>query len=152
MFVLWEIVVGKRIPLIVLMEKNRGQNEMRCVFVHLEKSDDRVPREDVRYCMRKLGVAEKYVGIVQNMYEESTTALSCAAGVTEWFEANVGLHQGSALSPCLFADEIRQEAKWTILFADDIVITSESKERVEDKLESWIYAPERRGMKVNRIR
>ena len=70
----------------------------------------------------------------------------------------VGLHQGSALSRCLFTmmmdrmtDDIREEAPWTIMFADDIVICSESKERVEEKLESWrYYALERRGMKVNR--
>ena len=36
------------------------------------------------------------------------------------------------------------------LLADDIVICSESKERLEHKLESWRYALERRGMKVNR--
>ena len=61
-----------------------------------------------------------------------------------------------ALSPCLFAlvmdrmtDEIREEAPWTMMFADDIVICSESKEQVEEKLESWRYALERRGMKVN---
>ena len=69
----------------------------------------------------------------------------------------VGLHQGSALSPCLFAmvmdrmtDEIREEAPWTMMFADDIVICSESKEQAEEKLESSRYALERRGMKVNR--
>ena len=73
------------------------------------------------------------------------------------FEVKVGLHQGSALSPCLFAmlkdrmtDEIREEAPWTMMFAGDIVICSESKEHVEEKLESWLYALERRGMKVNR--
>ena len=33
---------------------------------------------------------------------------------------------------------------------DDIVICSESKEQVEEKLESWRYALDRRGMKVNR--
>ena len=45
----------------------------------------------------------------------------------------MGLHQGSALSPCLFAmvmnrmtDAIREEAPWTMMFADDIC--SESKE------------------------
>ena len=37
----------------------------------------------------------------------------------------VGLHQGSALSPCLFVmdrmtDDIREEAPWTMMFADDI--------------------------------
>ena len=37
-----------------------------------------------------------------------------------------------------------------MMFEDDIVICSESKERVEEKLDSWIYALERRGMKVNR--
>ena len=47
-------------------------------------------------------------------------------------------------------DEIREEAPWTMMFADDIAICGESKEQVEEKLESWIYALERRGMKVNR--
>ena len=142
----------------VLMEKYReGQKELHCVFVDLEKAYDKVPREEVWYCMRKSGLAEKYVRIVQDMYDGSTTAVRCAVGVTEGFEVKVGLHQGSALSPCLFAmmmdrmtDEIREEAPWTMMFADDIVICSESKEQVEEKLESWIYALERRGMKVNR--
>ena len=104
----------------VLLEMYRqGQKELHCVFVDLEKAYDKVPREEVWYCMRKSGLAEKYV-------------------------EKVGLHQGSALSPCLFAmvmdrmtDEIREEAPWTMMFADDIVICSESKEQVEEKLESW---------------
>ena len=127
------------------------------MFVDLEKAYDKVPREEVWYCMRKSGLAEKYVRIVQNMYDDSITAVRCAVGVTEGFEVKVGLHQGSALSPCLFAmmtdrmtDDIREEALWTMMFADDIVICSESKDWVEEKLESWRYALERRGMKVNR--
>ena len=36
------------------------------------------------------------------------------------------------------------------MFADDIVIGNESKEQVEEKLESGVYALERRGIKVNR--
>ena len=47
-------------------------------------------------------------------------------------------------------DEIRQEAPLTMMFADDIVICSESKEQMEEKLDRWRYALERRGMKVNR--
>ena len=130
---------------------------MYCVFVDLEKAYDKVPRDEVWYCMRKSGLAEKYVRIVQDMYDDSITAVRCAVGVTEGFEVKVGLYQGSALSPCLFAmvmdritDDIREEAPWTMMFADDIVICSESKERLEQKLESWRYALERRGMKVNR--
>ena len=107
------------------------------------------------YCMRKTG--QKYVRIVQDMYDDNTTVVMFAVGVTEGFEEKMGLHQGSALSPCLFAmvmdrmtDEIREESPWTMMFADNIVICSESKEQVEEKLESWRHALERRGMKVNR--
>ena len=54
----------------VLMEKYReGQKELHCVFVDLEKAYDMVPQEDVRYWMRKSGLAEKNVRLVQYMYE-----------------------------------------------------------------------------------
>ncbi|KAK3540985.1 hypothetical protein QTP86_008199 [Hemibagrus guttatus] len=123
----------------------------------LEKAYDRVPREELWYCMRKSGVAEKYVRVVQDMYERSRTVVRCAVGQTEEFKVEVGLHQGSALSPFLFAivmdqlsEEVRQESPWTMMFADDIVICSESREQVEENLERWRFALERRGMKVSR--
>ena len=47
-------------------------------------------------------------------------------------------------------DEVRREPLWTILFADDIVICEETREEVEQRLECWRYALERRGMKVSR--
>ncbi|KAK3528813.1 hypothetical protein QTP70_011605 [Hemibagrus guttatus] len=128
------------------------------VLENLEKAYDRVPREELWYCMRKSGVAEKYVRVVQDMYERSRTVVRCAVGQTEEFKVKVGLHQGSALSPFLFAivmdqlsEEVRQESPWMMMFADDIVICSESREQVEENLERWRFALERRGMKVSRI-
>ncbi|KAK3507235.1 hypothetical protein QTP70_011919 [Hemibagrus guttatus] len=107
--------------------------------------------------MRKSGVAEKYVRVVQDMYERSRTVVRCAVGQTEESKVEVGLHQGSALSPFLFAivmdqlsEEVRQESPWTMMFADDIVICSESREQVEENLERWRFVLERRGMKVSR--
>ncbi|KAK3544114.1 hypothetical protein QTP86_001824 [Hemibagrus guttatus] len=127
------------------------------VLENLEKAYDRVPREELWYCMRKSGVTEKYVRVVQDMYERSRTVVRCAVGQTEEFSVEVGLHQGSALSPFLFAivmdqlsEEVRQESPWTMTFADDIVICSESREQVEENLERWRFALERRGMKVSR--
>ncbi|KAK3551534.1 hypothetical protein QTP70_017336 [Hemibagrus guttatus] len=127
------------------------------VLENLEKAYDRVPREELWYCMRKSGVAEKYLRVVQDMYERSRTVVRCAVGQTEEFNVEVGLHQGSALSPFLFAivmdqlsEEVRQESPWTMMFANDIVICSESREQVEENLERWRFALERRGMKVSR--
>ena len=123
----------------MLMEKYRkGQRELHCVFVDLEKAYDRVLEEQLWYCMRKSGMGEKYVRLVQDMYEGSENVVRCAVGTTESFKVKVGLHQGSALSLFLFAvimdrltDEVRREPPWTMLFADDIVICNETKEEVE---------------------
>ena len=65
----------------MLMEKYKeGQKELHCVFVDLKKAYGRVPREELWYCMRKSGMAKKYVRLVQDMYEESKTVVRCAVG------------------------------------------------------------------------
>ncbi|KAK3512660.1 hypothetical protein QTP70_020880 [Hemibagrus guttatus] len=105
-----------------VLESERMPEEWRR---NLEKAYDRVPREELWYCMRKSGVAEKYVRVVQDMYERSRTVVRCAVVMDQ-------------LSP------------WTMMFADDIAICSESREQVEKNLERWRFALERRGMKVSR--
>ncbi|KAK3532159.1 hypothetical protein QTP86_009023 [Hemibagrus guttatus] len=102
------------------------------VLENLEKAYDRVPREELWYCMRKSGVAEKYVRVVQDMYERSRTVVRCTVVMDQ------------------LSEEVRQESPWTMMFADDIVICSESREQVEENLERWRFALERRGMKVSR--
>ena len=83
----------------MLMEKYReGQRQLHCVFVDLEKAYDRVSQEELWYCMRKSGLVEKYVQLVQDVYKGSKTVVRCAVGTTESFKVKVGLHQGSALS------------------------------------------------------
>ena len=76
------------------------------------------------------------------MHEASKTAVRCAVGTTKSFKAKVGLYQGSALSPFLFAvimdrptDEIRREPPWTMLFADDVVIFKKTRKKVQRRLE-----------------
>ena len=46
-------------------------------------------------------------------------------------------------------DEVRREPPWMMLFADDIVICEETREKVERRLEFWRYALERKRMKVS---
>jgi len=143
-----------------LIEKYReGRSELHCVFVDLEKAYDRVPREELWYCLRASEVPEKYIRVVQEMYKESVTAVRSAVGVTDSFKVKVGLHQGSALSPFLFAilmdrltDEVRKTPPWNMMFADDIVICEKSREQAEESLEKWRCVLERRGMRVSRAK
>ena len=91
------------------------------------------------------------------MYDGATTTVRSAAGLTEEFKVGVGLHQGSALSPFLFAiiidrltESIRKDAPWDMLFADDIVLSRQNHRKLEEDLEIWRNALERRGLKVSR--
>ena len=54
----------------------------------------------------------------------------------------VGLHQGSAFCPLLFAimidsltDNIGKEAPWQMMFADDVVMCAREKDLLELELE-----------------
>ncbi|GJW10248.1 ataxia telangiectasia mutated family protein [Tanacetum coccineum] len=74
------------------------------------------------------------------MYEGVKTRVR----TTGSFLVKVGLHQGSAISPYLFAlilDElswgIQKNISWCMIFADDIVLIAESADGLNNRLESW---------------
>ena len=57
----------------------------------------------MRWALRKLGVDEWLIRTVMALYTEACTVVRADAGLSESFEVKVGLHQGSVLSPLLFA-------------------------------------------------
>ena len=142
----------------MLLEKwTEGQKAVHCAFIDLEKAYDRVPREELWECLRLAETSECYIRIIQDMYDGATTTVRSAAGLTEEFKVGVGLHQGSALSPFLFVvimdrltENIRKDAPWDMLFADDIVLCRQNHRELEEDLEIWRNALERRALKVSR--
>ena len=88
------------------------------------------------------------------MYDGATTTVRSAAGLTEEFKVGVGLHQASVLSPFLFAiimdkltKDIRKDAPWDMLFADDIVLSRQDDRELEEDLDIWRNVLERRDLK-----
>ena len=104
----------------MLLEKwTERQKAVHCVFINLEKAYDRVPREELWECLWLAEISECYIKIIKNMYDGATTTVRSAAGLTQEFKVSVGLQQGLALNPFLFAiiidrltEDIRKDALW----------------------------------------
>ena len=135
-------------------EKNK---DLHMVFVDLEKAFDRIPRDLIWWCLRKKGVPEEYVNIVHD--RSCKTKVVTQKGETEYFAIEVGLHQGSALSPLLFimimgvlTENIEKDPPLGMMFADDLVLYAMTREEVEEDLETWRVVFERHGLKISRTK
>ena len=65
-----------------LVEKYReGQEDLHCIFIDLEKANDRVPRQELWDCLRMKDVEEKYIRIIQDMYKDSKYQYDVQQGI-----------------------------------------------------------------------
>ena len=79
--------------------------------------------------------------------------------LSDEFEVNVGMYQGSVLSPFLFAVVVdvvfefeRVDALSELLYADDLVLISEIFEGLRNRFIKWKEAFESKGLKVNIVK
>ena len=93
--------------------------------------------------------------LVQGMYADAGSRVRVGEGYSEEFEVKVGVHQGSVLSLLLFiivlealSQEFCSGVPW-ILYADDLVIITESLEECVRRLLTWKEAMEKKGLRVN---
>src|ERR1043165_5755546 len=87
-----------------LMGKYREKKrDLHMAFIDLEKAYDSVPRKLIWDSLESRGVPERYINLIKDMYGRTQTSVRALVGDTDSFPVGVGLHQGSALSPFLFA-------------------------------------------------
>ena len=140
-----------------LQEEYRDkEKKLYMCFVDLEKAFDRVPRKVMEWAMRKRGLPEQMVRAVMSLYKGAKTRVRVGSGMSEEFGVKVGVHQGSVLSPLVFSivvdvvtENAREGLMSEILYADDLVLMSESMEGLREKFWKWKDAFESKGLKVN---
>ena len=140
-----------------MQEKHHAKNKkLYFAFVDLEKAFDRVQREVIWWAMRKLGVEEWIVLLVQAMYTNTRSRVRVNGAYTDEFGVKVGVQQGSVLSPLLsiivleaLSWEFRNGCPWELLYADGLAIIAETNEELWKKLKIWKEGMEPKGLRVN---
>ena len=91
------------------------------------------------------------------MYERTKGRVVVGSGLSEEFLVNIGLRQGSALSPLLFIMVMEiisrkistKDILRKIMYADDLAIIAESKQDLQEVLEEWKGVFEKHGLRMN---
>ena len=73
------------------------------MFIALEKSYDSIPRYNIWDSLEAKAVSWSHIEAIRDMYDGASANIQRHVGITKSFPVGVGLHQGSTLSPFLFA-------------------------------------------------
>ena len=118
----------------------KKDKKLHICFFDMEKAFDRVPRKVMEWAMRKKGLSEVMVQAVMRLYDDAKKRMRMGSAYLEEFEAKVGVHQGSLLSPLLFAiavDVITENTRRGVVnelpYADDLILISETMEDLKEK-------------------
>jgi len=127
--------------------RGRGGKKLYCCFIDVRKAYDRVFRDGLWKRLWDVGVRGKMWRVIRGLYRKVKSSIKVNDECTEWFDIDVGVRQGSVLSPVLFslfingmAEEVKKlglgvsygdEVVSLLLYADDIVLCAESKDDLQ---------------------
>jgi hypothetical protein len=122
-----------------LMERCREQKkDLHIIFINLENVYDKVSRNVMWWALQKHKFSSKYITLIKDIYDNIVISVRTSDRDTNDIPINIGLHQGSALSPYLFAlvmDEVTRDIQggipWCMLFTDDVVWVDKSRTGVD---------------------
>ena len=149
-----------------MIDKYSQENQKLYIcFIDFSKAFDTVSRDALFYKLLKMGIGGSFAKIVKNMYDKSLIQVNVQNHLTNPFHDNIGVKQGCVLSPNLFklftSDlcksfnddcrpvELYQENISCLMFADDVVLTSETAEGLQLALDNLEVYSKKWQLKIN---
>ena len=107
--------------------------------------------------LRWMSVPEAEVRMVEGTYEKTTARVVVGERASEEFRVNIGLRQGSVLSPLQFITvldlisrkTVVKDAVTKLLYADGLALVANGKQELHEILEEWNGLFTRNGLKLN---
>ena len=144
---------------------NHGK-KLYCAFIDFTKAFDYVVRENLWCKLIKLGLRGKILNIIKSMYRSVKSRVKYCNKLGNEFYCKLGVRQGECLSPLLFSmilNDIEEEFVlsgfegldmntfkiFMLLYADDIVLFSNSPEELQEGLNLLSNYCKRWKLKIN---
>ena len=129
-------------------EQIRNRKKLYCCFVDFRKAYDLINRNSLWYKMIKEGIDGKIFKVSKSLYSDIKLCVRHMNSVSDFFASDIGLLQGEITSPILFSlfvNDIELSLQYNInaglslciyllLFADDAVLMSETREGLQMSL------------------
>lgn len=146
-----------------LMEKHyEYAKDLHMVFVDYKQAYDSVNREKLWEALKTFRIPLKIIKMVQLCNSETYSKVKIGNEVSMAFEIKSGLRQGDAMSPILFnmalesvVREMSNGDAWSphrgllLAYADDIIITGNTRTEVQMNLKKLMKASKNMGLLVN---
>lgn len=140
------------------------QQDVFLCFLDYKKAFDRVKHIDLLKMLHRVGIDDKDLQLIQNIYFEQSAAICLGDEMSEWINIKKGVRQGCVLSPDLFSlysevilREIDDEEGIKVggvninnlRFADDTVLLADSKQKLQNLVDIINEKSIEKGMQLN---
>jgi len=162
------VSAGMAVQTIIELREKYSKNggSLFCAFVDLKKAFDKLKYNSVWERVEKIKGGKNICKMIKEMYIKQKKMVCWNKHFSDGFQVDMGVKQGSPLSPFLFAivmDEVVEKIHELkvgceidgmkiniIVYADDIVLLGPTKKAIEKMLKLLIRVLKLKGLEVNK--
>ena len=149
----------------IINTRKKKRMSTYCAFIDFKKAYDYVDRDILWHRLNNMGISGKIFNAIKALYNSVSACVRLNGLCSDWFEINVGLRQGCSLSPILFnlflddlackikamgeGIDIGGEKVCLLLYADDMVLLSDSENGLQNMLNTMFDWCQDNAMVVN---